>query len=360
MGSATASICVLGGGGFLGSHLVEALLRGGEASVTALDTSFAKLEAEAGPRLRLLEADISDPAALADAVGQSDVVLSLTALCNPALYSTQPLEVIDANYTHLVPLIERCAARGQRLIHFSTCEVYGKPYPRPGGDPAPMNEDETPLVLGPVNRERWTYACAKQLLERVIWGHGAHRGLAFSIVRPFNVIGPRMDFIDGIDGSGIPRVLACFMRALLAGEPLALVEGGAQRRAFISVEDFTAAVLRIIERPGPCAGQVINLGNPDNDVSIAELGRALAAVYEARHGGRLRQAIRFEDVSAEAFYGPGYDDTERRIPEIGKARRLLDWAPSTSLDQMLPSIVDDYVARYGAQLDPARKAHASR
>jgi len=358
--SNAASICVLGGGGFLGSHLVEALLRSSQRGVTAVDTTFAKLEAEAGPRLRLIEADISDPAVLTDAVEQSDVVLSLTALCNPALYSTRPLEVIDANYTHLVPLIERCAEQGRRLIHFSTCEVYGKPYPRSGGDPAPMSEDDTPLVLGPVSRERWTYACAKQLLERVIWGHGAHNGLAFSIVRPFNVIGPRMDFIDGVDGSGIPRVLACFMRALLTGEPLALVEGGAQRRAFICVEDFTAAVLRIIDRPVRCAGQVINLGNPANDVTIASLARTLAAVYEERHGASLRRAIRFEEVSAEAFYGPGYDDTQRRIPEIGKARRLLDWDPTTSLAEMLPPIVDDYVARYGARLGEAGGADARR
>jgi UDP-apiose/xylose synthase len=330
-------LCVLGAGGFLGSHLTEALLARG-ASVTAVDTRFDKLEAPASDRLQLVQGSVTEAAVLDEALaGDLDGVLSLTALCNPALYNTRPREVIDANFTHLIPLVDRCTTRGLWLCHFSTCEVYGRPTP---GEP--MNEERSPLVLGPVQRERWSYACAKQLLERLIWAQHRHAGLPCTIIRPFNVIGPRMDFIDGVDGEGVPRVLACFMRALLLGEPLRLVEGGKQRRAFISVGDFVEAVLRVTERPSTCIGQVLNIGNPGNDVTIAELARRMIACFGSDPGCVV--------VPAEAFYGPGYDDAAFRIPDVERARRLLDWEPGESLDQMLPPIIQDYTERYGGRL----------
>jgi UDP-apiose/xylose synthase len=331
--------CVLGAGGFLGSHLTEALLAlGADVTVTAVDTCFDKLDAPESDRLRLLAGSVADETTLDEALqGDPDAVLSLTALCNPALYNTRPREVIDANFTHLIPLVDRCTDRGLWLIHFSTCEVYGRPTP---GEP--MNEERSPLVLGPVQRERWSYACAKQLLERLIWAQHRHARLPCTIIRPFNVIGPRMDFLEGVDGEGVPRVLACFMRALLAGEPLKLVEGGAQRRAFISVGDFVGAVLRVVARPAACKGQVLNIGNPDNDVTIAELARRMIAVFGSDPGCK--------NVDAEAFYGPGYDDAAFRIPDIERARGLLEWEPSESLEQMLPPIVEDYVRRYRGRL----------
>ncbi|HEV3032934.1 MAG TPA: NAD-dependent epimerase/dehydratase family protein, partial [Polyangia bacterium] len=282
-----------------------------------------------------------------------------TALCNPSLYNTRPLDVIDANYTDLVPLVKLCAARGVRLVHFSTCEVYGRRALDAGGHETPtMNEETTGMFLGPVDRERWTYACAKQLLERVIWAHGLHGALDFTIVRPFNVIGRRMDFVPGVDGEGVPRVLASFMSALLRGEELPLVAGGAQRRSFISVEDFVEAVVRIVGRPTACRRQILNLGNPANEVSVRTLAEVLARAYAARVPGAARARLR--DVTAEELYGAGYDDSEQRVPDIGKARRLLSWQPETTLEQMLPGIVDDYVARYGPALATERRVVAAR
>jgi UDP-apiose/xylose synthase len=217
-----------------------------------------------------------------------------------------------------------------------------------------MNEDSTAMFLGAVDRERWTYACAKQLLERVIWAHGAHGGLDFTIVRPFNVIGPRMDFVPGIDGDGVPRVLASFMSALMRGEDLLLVDAGAQRRSFVSIDDFVEAVVRIVERPTACRGQILNLGNPANELSVRELGERLADAYASRVPNAA--APRFRSVAAEELYGPGYDDSEQRIPDIVKARRLLGWQPETTLTAMLPGIIDDYVSRYAPLLaeDEAR------
>ena len=226
-----------------------------------------------------------------------------------------------------------------------------------------MNEDDRALWLGPVHRERWTYACAKQLLERVIFASGRHHGLPFTIVRPFNVIGPRMDFVPGIDGEGVPRVLAAFMSALLRGRGPA---AGRRRPA--------AALVRLRRRlrrrpscasssgPAACRGEIFNLGNPANDLSIAELaeqtGRGLpAAGARAPPRGPARSR-------AEEFYGPGYDDCDERLPDIEQGRSA-GWAGSrrTTLAEMLPPIVRDYRARYSDRVAASwrpRRAPARR
>jgi UDP-apiose/xylose synthase len=337
-------ICVLGGGGFLGSHLVEALTRHGCGRVTAVDLSFAKLAVDA-PSVDKLCASVENPAVVAYAVESHDVIVSTTAICNPACYNTRPLAVIDASFTHLLPLVSACTKAGKRLVHFSTCEVYGRGEVGPDGQSLPMREDESALVLGPVHLERWSYSAAKHLLERVIMGSGLHEGLDFTIIRPFNVIGPRMDFLPGVDGEGVPRVLACFIRALFQGEPLRLVDGGQARRSFIHVDEFIQGVLRTLERPEAMRGHVLNLGNPNNDISILDLARRLIDVFEQRTGRKHEAGV--QCISALELYGPGYDDVSRRIADISKARRLLDFAPRLGLDEMLPPIMDDYLARYG-------------
>jgi UDP-apiose/xylose synthase len=339
-------IAVLGAGGFLGSHLVPALAERFDATIDAVDVDFRKLD-RSDPRVVVTRARVEEPALVRDIVGRSDVVISLTALCNPSLYSTSPLEVIHASYTHLVPLVEACARYQVRLVHFSTAEVYGRLAVDPSGEhTAEMNEDTSGLLLGPVNRERWSYSCAKQLLERVIWAHGAHGELEFSIVRPFNVIGPRMDYVPGVDGEGIPRVLPSFIGALFSGSELKLVDGGEQRRAFMSTRDLTEAVCLLLERREASRNQIFNVGNPSNDVSIRELAERLAAEFRVRMPGAPEPRLR--EVSAKDFYGEGYDDSEQRVPDIGKARRLLGWTPRDTLADMLPGIMEDYLRRYSS------------
>jgi UDP-apiose/xylose synthase len=345
-------IAVLGAGGFIGSHLVPALLERFGCELDAVDLDLTKLECR-DPRVRRVRARVESTGLVEEVTERCQVVISLTALCNPAQYSTIPLEVIDASFTHLLPLVKRCAERAVRLIHFSTAEVYGRSALDAQGQPtARMHEDDSCFMLGPVGRERWTYSCAKQLLERVIWAHGQHGELQFTIIRPFNTIGPRMDFLPGIDGEGTPRVLACFMNALLRGEPLPLVGGGAQRRAFMDVSDMTDAVCRVLERPEQSNGQIFNLGNPDNELSIAELARLLSRAFAQQRPDD--PPARFESVSAEEFYGPGYDDTQQRMPDVNKARLRLGWKPQRDLAAALPPIVRDYSERYAERVAATR------
>lgn len=354
----SSRIGVLGAGGFIGSHLVPALIERFGCQIDALDVDLHKLE-YSDLRVNRIEGRVDDPRLVDAITARCSIVISLTALCNPAQYSTIPLEVIDASFTHLLPLVQRCAERRVWLVHFSTAEVYGRAAVDGQGNPASrMNEDESCFLLGPVERERWTYACAKQLLERVIWAHGKHGQLPFTIIRPFNTVGPRMDYLPGIDGEGTPRVLACFMNALLRDEALPLVNGGQQRRAFMDVSDMVEAVARVIERPRHSSGEIFNIGNPDNDVSIAALGQLMAQSFAQLYPERA--PARFEVVPAEAVYGAGYDDTALRIPDVSKALRHLDWKPQKTLAQLLPSIVADYCERYADRVAATRPAWLTR
>ena len=190
----------------------------------------------------------------------------------------------------------------------------------------------------------------------MIWAYGRHHGLEFTVVRPFNVIGPRMDFIPGVDGQGIPRVLATFMHALLTGQYLVLVDGGRQRRSFLYVDEFVNALLRIIDRPELCRGQIINLGNDGNDVSIRTLARKMVSAFCAQRPKARTPRLRVQ--TAAAFYGEGYDDSVVRISSIAKAARLLDWRPHMPLAQMLPPIVADYLARYESRVTGDFRARA--
>lgn len=349
------TVLVLGCGGFIGSHLAEHLLAESEHNVVGVDRVNAKIaHLLHSPRMEYIELDLADTNAVAALIEQADIVIHLAALCNPALYNTRPLEVMDVNFNKALPVVRACAERGKRLIHFSTCEVYGKSpaglAPEGSGlrnDPEffILSEDTSPLIFGPVGKQRWSYACAKQLLERVIYAEGATNGLEYTIVRPFNVVGPKMDFIPGVDGEGIPRVIPCFMRALLYREPLELVDGGRNRRTFIYIDDAIEGIMKIIERPGQSAGQIFNIGNPDNETTITDLASLMKQIFAQKTGAAVESDI--VNTASRNFYGEGYDDCDRRVPDITKARELLGWYPTTPLDELLNRTVDWYLREYG-------------
>jgi UDP-apiose/xylose synthase len=241
------------------------------------------------------------------------------------------------------------AKAGARLVYFSTSEVYGRTAASLAGrsddaESCLLREDQSPFILGPVQAQRWSYACAKQLIERVIYASGREQGLNYTIVRPFNFIGPRMDFIPGIDGEGIPRVLACFLGALIEGKPLRLVDGGRNRRCFTWINDAMDACMRILERPEAAKNQVFNIGNPANETTIAGLADLMIRLWQRLVPGAGPCAS--EEISAQDFYGPGYEDSDRRLPDISKAVRLLGWEPKTGLETALEVTIKAYIDRY--------------
>jgi len=345
-------VLILGCGGFVGSHLAERLLASAAHEVVGLDRSPAKAAHLVGrERFEFVVGELPGARELPELVSGSDVVVHLAAICNPSLYNTRPLEVIEANFVDALPVARLCAEKGKRLVYFSTSEVYGKTLAAfgPAGPASPdhvLREDDSPLILGPVRAQRWSYSCAKQLMERTIFALGKERGLHFTIVRPFNFIGPRMDYIPGRDGEGVPRVFACFMKALLSGEPPALVDGGKSRRTFVCVREAVECCARIVERPEASRGAIFNVGNPANETTIAELARLMCGLFEEKTGRRCPPPV---EVDALSFYGEGYDDSDRRVPDISRAEALLGWRPVLPLRELVSRTMDWYIETYDSR-----------
>ena len=348
-----ANVLSLGGGGFIGAHLTERLLEIGH-DVTVVDIHSDKIDDLLGDRrVTFVERSVADRSFDLDGtIAAADVVIDLVAHANPGIYVRNPLDVFRLNFQENLRIAEACVERSKRLVQFSSCEVYGKTpvavlhgaLPDPE-DPsyATFSEDRTDMIMGPVDRHRWIYACAKQLLERVLHAYGLEGRLNYTIVRPFNFIGPKIDYLPG-ETDGVPRVFSYFMEALLEGTPMKLVDGGHQRRCYTYIKDAVDCVARIVEnRDGVCDRQIFNVGSPGNEVSIRELAGLMRDLY-ARHfapaGAVLPDVV---EVSAEAFYGKGYEDSDRRIPDIDKAQRLLGWAPRTRMVEMLLPTMEYYV-----------------
>lgn len=342
----------MGCGGFVGSHLAEILLERTGHHVVGIDRAPGKLGHLLGhKRLEFVAGELPEVRELERLVVSSDVVVHLAAICNPSLYNTRPLDVIEANYLQVLPVVRMCADAGKRLVYFSTSEVYGKTAAAlvPTNDPRHiiLEEDSSPLILGPIAAQRWSYACAKQLMERTIYAYGKERRLHFTIVRPFNFLGPRMDYLSGLDGEGTPRVFACFMKALLAGEPLRLVDGGNSRRTFVCVREAVDCCVRILEHPEASEGLILNIGNPANETTIAGLAALMRELFEEKTSRPAPPTI---DVSAEDFYGEGYDDSDRRIPDISRAERLFGWKPVVPLRELVSRTMDWYIETYAQRM----------
>lgn len=295
-----------------------------------------------------------DPALLASDIAHADVVLNLAALCNPSLYGTRTVDVIESNFLHVEPIVRQCASAGVRLVHLSTSEVFGRTLRswtpdaclEEGSPFETFDEENTPFLLGPLASTRWSYACAKQLSERLVEAYGREKGLRWTIVRPFNFIGPRMDYLPGLEGEGTPRVLACFVAALLSRQPLRLVEGGRSRRAFLHIHDAVSALERILERPEACDRKVFHLGNPANETDIRALAMQMRRIWSRLRKDPSILEIPLQDVSAAAFYGDGYEDSDRRMPSIAHARKILDWEPRLGLEEALIATLTDYHERF--------------
>ena len=317
-------ITLLGAGGFVGSHLVEHLIARGEHEVVGVDTSDEKLQGIHGSNFRFHEADIRTADELLERLArESDVVVDLVAYANPSLYVSSPLEVFDLNFLQNLKIADLCVKHGTRLIQYSSAEVYGK---ISGG--THFSEDETDFVIGPVGKHRWIYSAAKGLLERVLHAHGLEGNLSYTIIRPFNFIGSRIDYLVAPGTMGGPRVFPHFMSALLTGGPIRLVDGGDVHRAFLHIDDANDAFQALLEHPDTAHNQIYNVGNPENNLTIRELASLMAELFE-EITGKLPTSQIF-DIDGEAFYGEGYEDADRLVPDIRKLGTL-GWKPQRDL-----------------------------
>lgn len=342
-------ILILGVNGFIGSNLSEYILRHRDWSIYGMDIASDKLDGCLGdPRFHFVEGDITiNREWIQYHVKKCDVVLPLVAIATPATYVRDPLSVFELDFEANLWIVRDCVRHNKRVVFPSTSEVYGM------STDTPFDEETSNLVYGPINKPRWIYACSKQLMDRVIAAYGQQRGLRYTLFRPFNWIGPKLDDIWA-PKEGSSRVLTQFIANILHGKDLQLVDGGAQRRCFVYIGDAIEALVKIIENDGGRAdGRIFNIGHPGNDLSIRELAELLRRMMlDYPQTAEAARKTKIVDVPAENYYGGGYQDITLRVPSVDAAKEALGWSPTTDLESAVRLTLDYY---FGAGAEPAKR-----
>ena len=332
-------VLILGVNGFIGHHLTRRILEATDWHVFGMDMSDSRLgESIDHPRMHFFEGDITiNKEWIEYHIKKCDTILPLVAIATPATYVREPLRVFELDFEANLPIVRAAVKHRKHLVFPSTSEVYGM------SPDAEFDPETSPLVYGPINKPRWIYACSKQLMDRVIAAYGMEQGLDYTLFRPFNWIGSGLDSIfESKEGSS--RVVTQFLGQIVRGEPIQLVDGGAQKRAFADIDDGIEALMRIIENKDRVAsGRIYNIGNPANHFSVRELAEMmLAMAAEYPEYAESAQRTRIVETSSGAFYGSGYQDVQNRLPRISTTVEELGWRPTVSMDASLRRIFESY------------------
>jgi len=332
-------ILILGVNGFIGHHLSKRILADTDWDVYGMDMQSDRIEdVLAEPRFHFFEGDITiNREWIEYHIRKCDTVLPLVAIATPATYVKEPLRVFELDFEANLPIVRACVRHKKRLVFPSTSEVYGMSPDRQ------FDPENSPLVYGPINKQRWIYACSKQLMDRVIWAYGEKEGLDFTLFRPFNWIGSGLDSLATAK-EGSSRVVTQFFGHIVRGERINLVDGGRQKRAFTYIDDGIDALMAIIaNKAGIASRNIYNIGNPRNNISVKELAESmveLALKYPEYRDAAKK--VRIVKTTAERYYGRGYQDVQNRVPKIDNTMRDLKWRPRFAMREALKRIYDAY------------------
>lgn len=332
-------VLILGINGFIGHHLSHRIIAKTDWEVYGMDMQTDRVAGLLDhKRFRFFEGDITiNKEWIEYNIRKCDVVLPLVAIATPATYVREPLRVFELDFEANLPIVRSCVKYGKRLIFPSTSEVYGM------CPDAEFDPETSTLVYGPINKPRWIYACLKQLMDRVIWAYGASSKLEYTLFRPFNWIGAGLDSINTAK-EGSSRVITQFLGNIVRGEPIQLVDGGLQKRAFTFVDDGIDALMKIIEnKSGVANGKIYNVGNPKNNLSIknlAEMMLKLALAYP-EYAKQAKRVHIIKTTSAQ-YYGKGYQDMQNRVPHIANTIRELRWRPKVGMKDAIKRVLDAY------------------
>ena len=335
------NVLILGANGFIGSHLSETILAKKDWHIFAMDLTQDKIENCLNhPNFHFTTGDITKQKDwISEHIQKCDVVLPLVAIATPAMYVQDPLRVFELDFEANLDVVRQCVKYKKRVIFPSTSEVYGM---CPDSE---FSEDSSPLVTGPINKERWIYSTSKQLLDRLIYAYGKHHGLSYTLFRPFNWYGPRLDNVFNPKPGG-SRVLTQFIGNILRGENINLVDGGSQKRCFTYIGDAIEALIRIIENKNNSAhNRIFNIGNPYENISIRELAETLKSFISESYPkyADTARSVQLVDVDAKTYYGEGYQDVTLRVPSIKHATEQLIWKPEIDMKTGLRKTLDFYL-----------------
>jgi len=332
-------ILVLGVNGFIGHHLSQRIIAATDWEVYGMDMQNERVADLLGEkRFHFFEGDITiNREWIEYHIKKCDTVLPLVAIATPATYVREPLRVFELDFEANLPIVRACVRHSKRVVFPSTSEVYGMCRDEQ------FDPDDSELVLGPIAKPRWIYACAKQLMDRVIHAYGSEQGLDYTLFRPFNWIGSGLDSINTAK-EGSSRVITQFLGHIVRGEPIKLVDGGMQKRTFTYIDDGIDALLKIIANNARVAsGKIYNIGNPRNNYSVRELAHMmldLALTYPEYRDSAAQ--VKLVETTADEYYGVGYQDVQHRVPKIDNTCSDLDWNPSVTMEDSLARIFDAY------------------
>jgi nucleoside-diphosphate-sugar epimerase len=332
-------ILILGVNGFIGHHISQRIIKTTDWEVYGMDMQADRIaDLLDAPRFHFFEGDITiNREWIEYHIKKCDTVLPLVAIATPATYVSDPLRVFELDFEANLPIVRSCVKYKKRIIFPSTSEVYGMCHD------AEFDPERSELVLGPINKPRWIYACAKQLMDRVIHAYGMQQGLDYTLFRPFNWIGSGLDSINTAK-EGSSRVITQFLGHIVRGESIKLVDGGTQKRAFTYIDDGVAALMKIIDNPGRTAsGKIYNIGNPANNFSVRDVATMMLdlALTYPEYAPTAKQ-VRIVETTADAYYGTGYQDVQNRVPNIDNTMRDLAWKPTVTMKDALKHIFDAY------------------
>lgn len=309
-----------GGAGFVGSHLCEILLSEGHSVQVLDDLSTGSVENinpfKINPRFAYVIDSVMNERLLAELTDQADVVFHLAAAVGVKLIVESPVRTIETNVHGTELVLAQAVKKGKLVFVFSTSEVYGK------STQFPFNEDQD-LVMGATTKHRWAYACSKLIDEFLALAYYREKKLPVVVIRLFNTVGPRQ---TGRYGMVIPN----FVRQALTGEPITVFGDGTQSRSFTYVGDVVRALVQLAVEP-KAVGQVINIGNGE-EVSMLDLAKRIKA--------KTGSASEIKLVPYKEAYEAGFEDMQRRVPDISKVAKMIDYAPTVHLDEILDRVIE--------------------
>lgn len=315
-------ILITGGAGFVGSHLADKL-HGEGHDITVIDDlstgryqNVAHLEGQ--ERFRLIIDTVLNESLMEELIRESDRVFHMASAVGVKLIMEHPVKTIETIFRGTDVVLGACARFRKRVLIPSTSEVYGK------STQVPFAEDND-ILKGSTSKHRWAYACAKELDEFLALAHWKETRLPVVVVRLFNTVGPRQ---TGQYGMVVPN----FVKSAVRNEPLTVHGDGGQSRCFGHVSDVVEGLTRVIETP-ECFGQVINIGNAE-EVTIKQLAEKAIELTGSR------SEIKY--IPYEEAYGEGFEDMRRRVPSLEKAKRLVGYEPTRTLDQIINDVAEQF------------------
>ena len=307
---------ITGGAGFIGSHLAESLISRGDQVVVFdnLSTGSTNNLISISQKIKFEQGNILDKAVADRLVAESDYVVHLAAALGVFNIVNKPLESLKTNLQGSEVVLEACDKYRKPVLIASTSEIYGK------NDKVPLNEEDDRIIGHPL-KSRWSYSEAKAVDESLAYFYYLESNLPIRIVRFFNTVGPRQ---VGHYGMVVPR----FVSNALKSEPLSVYGSGDQIRCFCHVMDAVKALLLVMDSD-KAVGQVFNIGN-NSQISIMELAKKVIEITASKST--------IEKIAYEKAYPEGFEDMQRRVPDISKIKQVLGWAPEINLEQIIKDI----------------------